>query len=192
MADDWVVGKCCVCNNDVNVTNVAYSHGRPVHHGCETKAGECESCAICRVKLQQQSETIADLRSTVVDKDEEISKLKAKLDSAHRLFPEKVKELTNKWFKAEDEAKVLRTLVEPLPLTADGVRVVPGATKVWKITKGKPEESLNWNGWFVLFRSDVDWSKDNDNVRCHRDVTKCCYSSEAAALAAIKEGKTDE
>jgi hypothetical protein len=92
--------------------------------------------------------------------------------------------------KLREKIKKLNEIVEKLPKTIDGVYIVPGTNKnkVWQIAEhsrngikaGEPEESVNWDGWYPKFFSDMDW-------KCEywpsRDISKC-YSSKEALLAA--------
>ena len=83
--------------------------------------------------------------------------------------------------RLNDEIARLQAIVERLPKTRDGVPVVPGSSRVWRINKhGESEESVNWIGWGATFMSDSNdspywptWSPDK------------CYSTREAAEAAM-------
>lgn len=68
-------------------------------------------------------------------------------------------------------------IIKKLPKTYDNTPVLPGSSKVWRNTNGVPEKSVNWNGWGVLFQSDIN----PEGHWLSRDV-RFCYSTEKIAL----------
>ena len=92
----------------------------------------------------------------------------------------------------EAEITRLRAIVDKLPKTADGVPVVPGADKVYRIaagdefdnpreTKNGVEISMNWRGWVATFFSDL--RRFGDTYLCGEDPSKCFSTREAAEKA---------
>lgn len=75
----------------------------------------------------------------------------------------------------DKDVKVLD--IETLPMTKDGVRVVPGASYVYSFINGKVCRNYNWTGWAALFH-EIDGAP-----YIGADPTKCYSTSEACEAA---------
>lgn len=93
-----------------------------------------------------------------------------------------------------EENEKLKEKLNCLPKTKDGVPVIPGSSKVYRLAIGDEhdcdhyvkngvEKSINWNGWAATFATDLrrypGWVGGYDPSEL--------YSTPEAALASIKE-----
>lgn len=87
--------------------------------------------------------------------------------------------------KLPAETERLRAIEDKLPITADGIRVVPvRATKVYRIlSNGRIQESNGWSGEYPTFRC-ADKNEPSYGDLIHN--IDLCFSSREAAEAAQK------